>query len=54
MTDTLDFMVEFSGNMITLCIYLNHEMYTFLLLDMPTGMPGMHEQLAMYVSKQCL
>ena len=33
-------MVEFYGNMITLCIYLKHEMYTLLLLDMPTGMPG--------------
>ena len=39
MTDILDFMVEFYGNMIILCIYLEHEMYTLLLLDMPTGMP---------------
>ena len=52
MTDTLDFMVEFYGNMITLCIYLKHEMYTLLLLDMPTGIPGaLHGQLAMYVLK---
>ena len=40
MTDMLDFMVEFYDNMIALCIYLTHEMYTLLLLDMPTGMPG--------------
>ena len=39
MTDTLDFMVEFCGIMITLCIYLKHEIYTLLLLDMLTGMP---------------
>ena len=39
MTDMLDFMVEFYGNMIILCIYLKHEIYTLLLLDMPTGMP---------------
>ena len=35
MTDMLDFMVEFYGNMITLCIYLKHEMYTLSMLDMP-------------------
>ena len=39
MTDTLDFMVEFYGNMIILCIYPKHKMYTLLLLDMPSEMP---------------
>ena len=40
MIDMLDFMVEFYGNMITLCICVKHEMYTLLLVDMHIGMPG--------------
>ena len=36
----LDFMVEFYGNMITLCIYVKHEVYTLLLVDMHIGVPG--------------
>ena len=35
----MTYMVEFYGYIIALCIYLKHEMYTLLLLDMPTGMP---------------
>ena len=51
----LDFMVEFYGNMITLCIYLKHEVYTLLLLDIPIGMQEpCIGQLAMYISKQYL
>ena len=40
MIDTLDFMVEFYDNMITLCICVKHEMYTLLLVDIHIGMPG--------------
>ena len=54
-----DWYVGFYGwilcNMITLDVYLKHEMYTSLLLDMPTQMPQpLHGQLVMHVSKQCL
>ena len=50
MTDTLGFMVEFCGKLITLCIYV----CIIIVRHAYRDVRALQGQLAMYVLKQCL
>ena len=50
MTDTLDFMVEFCGEVITLCIYV----CIIIVRHVYRDTRALQGQLAMYVLKQCI